>query len=108
MPRRPRIFLSDAFQSIHESAEALHRLGVIDDAQMREYDESCLGVPSRFSPSEIASLRESARASVSDFAKMLNTSRSTVLRWERGAASPRGPALKLLSVIRKHGVGILT
>ena len=35
---------SDAFESIHASAEALHRTGVIDKAIMRNFDASCLAV----------------------------------------------------------------
>ncbi len=26
----------------HQEAEALHRLGIISDAEMREFDEDCL------------------------------------------------------------------
>ena len=33
-----RKFKSDAFESIHESAEGLHRAGVIDKATMRDFD----------------------------------------------------------------------
>jgi putative transcriptional regulator len=108
MARRQRTCLSGAFRSIHASAEALHGSGVVDDAQMRAFDDSCQGVLSPFLPSEIVTLRKSANANVSDFAMMLNTSRSTVLRWECGASRPRGPALKLLTVISRHGVGVLT
>ena len=35
-------FKSSAFESIHESAAALHEVGAIDDSTMREYDGSCL------------------------------------------------------------------
>jgi len=27
---------------IHQDAEGLHRLGIISDAEMKEYDEGCL------------------------------------------------------------------
>ena len=41
------------------------------------------------------------------FARYLNTSESTVEKWETGAKRPSGMALKLLSVIQKHGLGVL-
>lgn len=38
-------FKSSAFEAIHESASALREVGAIDDATMREFDESCLQAP---------------------------------------------------------------
>lgn len=34
-------FNSDAFEAIHASATALRKLGAIDKATMRSFDESC-------------------------------------------------------------------
>jgi putative transcriptional regulator len=42
------------------------------------------------------------------FARYLNTSASTVKKWESGEKQPSGMALKLLSIVRKHGLQILT
>ncbi|MBD9375384.1 hypothetical protein IB238_22435 [Rhizobium sp. ARZ01] len=42
------------------------------------------------------------------FARYLNTSESTVQKWETGAKRPSGPALKLLSIVQKHGLGMLS
>jgi len=33
---------SEALMVIHQDAEGLHRLGIISDAEMREFDEDCL------------------------------------------------------------------
>ena len=33
---------SEALMVMHQQAEGLHRLGIISDAEMREYDEDCL------------------------------------------------------------------
>jgi putative transcriptional regulator len=41
------------------------------------------------------------------FACYLNTSESTVEKWETGAKKPSGMALKLLNVVEKHGLEIL-
>jgi putative transcriptional regulator len=37
----------------------------------------------------------------------LNTSESTVQKWETGAKRPSGMALKLLWAIQKHGLDVL-
>ena len=41
------------------------------------------------------------------FARYLNTSASTVKQWESGEKRPSGMALKLLSIVKKHGLEIL-
>ena len=33
---------SEALMVTHQQAEALHRLGIISDAAMKEFDEDCL------------------------------------------------------------------
>jgi len=40
-------------------------------------------------------------------ARYLNTSASTVKKWEAGDKHPSGMALKLLSIVQKHGLEIL-
>jgi DNA-binding transcriptional regulator YiaG len=35
-------YQSEALMVCHQDAEGMHRLGIIDDAQMREFDEDCL------------------------------------------------------------------
>ena len=37
----------------------------------------------------------------------LNTSESTVQKWEAGTKRPSGMALKLLAVVEKHGLKVL-
>ncbi len=60
-----------------------------------------------FEPEEIKALRESNHVSQPVFARYLNTSESTVQKWESGAKRPSGPALKLLAIVRKHGLQLL-
>jgi DNA-binding transcriptional regulator YiaG len=33
---------SEALMVLHQDAEGLHRLGIISDVEMREFDEGCL------------------------------------------------------------------
>lgn len=52
MPNKPK-FKSDAFAAIHSTAQGLYRVGAIDKTTMREFDESCLCVPTEIEPQRI-------------------------------------------------------
>ncbi|MGB5093108.1 MAG: DNA-binding transcriptional regulator [Parvibaculum sp.] len=100
-------FKSDISEAIHSSASALHKVGVIGKATMRDFDVRHLAVPPMIKPIEIKRLRELNKVSQPVFARYLNTSESTVEKWETGAKKPSGMALKLLTIIQKHGLQIL-
>jgi putative transcriptional regulator len=102
-----RKYKSDAFEAIHSSASAMLRVGAIDKATMREFDEACLCVPASMEPERIKRIRESQNVSQPVFARYLNTSESTVEKWETGAKKPSGMALKLLDIVEKHGLKML-
>lgn len=102
-----RKFRSDAFEAIHESALALRKVGGIDKETMRQFDQACLAPVETFTPGKIKALRLANKVSQPVFASILNTSESTVQKWESGAKSPSGPALKLLSIVEKHGLSLL-
>jgi len=74
---------------------------------MREFDRSCLMMPTEIAPRKIKQIRESNNVSQPVFARFLNTSESTVQKWETGAKRPSGMALKLLSIVQKHGLKVL-
>ena len=102
-----RKFKTDAFEAIHASAVALHKVGAIDKATMREFDESCLVVPPKIEPKQIKQIREATHVSQPVFARYLNTSESTIQKWEAGTKRPSGMALKLLAIVEKHGLKVL-
>lgn len=106
MTTKPK-FKSGLSEAIHSSASALYRVGAIDKTTMREFDESCLSVPPRMAPARIRRIREKQRVSQPVFARYLNTSESTVEKWETGAKKPSGMALKLLDIVEKHGLKVL-
>lgn len=106
MKSKPK-FKSDAFEAIHSAAQGLHRTGAIDKATMREFDESCLTTPPAIPAKAIKRIREGAHVSQPVFARYLNTSESTVQKWEAGTKRPSGMALKLLAVVEKHGLKVL-
>ena len=102
-----RKFKSDAFEAIHSAVAGMERAGTIDKATMRDFDETCLAITPVITPAAIKQLREANKVSQPVFARYLNTSESTVEKWETGAKKPSGAALKLLSLVQKHGLKIL-
>jgi putative transcriptional regulator len=98
---------SDAFEAIHSAASGLFKIGAIDQTTMREFDATCLVKPPVFTATQIKKIREAAKVSQPVFAMYLNTSESTVQKWETGAKKPRGTALKLLDVVNKRGLEVL-
>lgn len=55
-------------------------------------------------PEQIRELREQAHVSQAVFAAILNTSVSTVQKWEVGDKRPSGPSLKLLNLVQRIGI----
>lgn len=102
-----RKYKNDAFEAIHDNVAGMYRAGTIDKATMRDFDATCLTVPPMIEPKQIKQLRESNHVSQPVFARYLNTSESTVEKWETGAKKPSGVALKLLAIVQKHGLKIL-
>ncbi len=99
-------FKSDMSEAIHSSAAMLHEVGVMDKTTMLDFDARHL-VPSEMAPAEIKQLREANNVSQRVFARYLNTSESTVEKWESGTKRPSPPLRKLLSVVQKHGLQVL-
>lgn len=100
-------YLSPAMASIHETAEGLHSISLMDKQTMRMFDEACLTPARPLSASEIHALREREGASQAVFARHLNVTTSLVSQWERGEKHPQGASLKLLSLVDRHGLGTM-
>ncbi len=101
-------YKSEAFASIHETMGALHQIGAIDKKTMRNFDTDCLEVISEIKPNDIRELRKREQASQPVFAMYLNVSKNLVSDWERGIKKPGGPALRLINIVKKHGLNALT
>jgi putative transcriptional regulator len=102
-----KMYKSDAFAAIHASAKALHKVGAIDKTTMRDFDQQSFSVTPSLTAKDIQLLRQRHRVSQPVFARYLNTSESTVEKWESGAKRPSGMALKLLAIVQKHGLEML-
>lgn len=97
-------YRSEAMASIHETMEALHKVGAIDKQTMRRFDDTCLTPVRPLTAQQIKAIRERERVSQTVFATYLNVTPNLVSKWERGEKHPSGPALKLLSLVEKHGI----
>lgn len=99
-PKRGNRILEEVF----ETAKGLEGAGLISKRRMREFEAfSQLAVP-EMHPQQIEALREKAKVSQAVFAAVLNTSLSTVQKWEVGDKKPGGPSLKLLNLIESKGL----
>lgn len=94
-------------ETLHESAQDLHQAGVMKETTLREFDAMCLPPVKIFSAKQIKLIRTQCHASQGVFAAYLNTSKSTVQKWEQGQIKPNGPSLKLLNLVEKNGLEIL-
>ena len=95
---------STILEAVHDTAKGLHKAGVLDQVTLREFDRLCLPPIEPVGPEQIKQIREATRVSQAVFAAILNTSVSTVQKWEIGQKRPTGAALKLLHLVQKRGL----
>ena len=62
MPKKTKL-KRDAFAAIHSSVQGLYRAGAIDKTTLREFDESCLVVPTEIEPQQIKRIRKNNHVS---------------------------------------------
>lgn len=95
-------------EEMRETARDLVSIGAIDKQTLKQFDVLALPPVRDLSPKQIRAIRERTRVSQAVFAAMLNTSVSTVQKWEIGDKRPSGPSLKLLNLIQQKGIDALT
>jgi putative transcriptional regulator len=101
--------LSRLAAELTETAEGMHRIGLLDRAA---YDKITLrhlgrnGAPrvASITPAQIRAMRASARMSQAVFARYLNLTVGYVSQLERGTKRPTGAALALLNIIKRKGI----
>lgn len=98
---------SDMLKSAHTTMTGLHRIGLVDKKTMQNFDEMCFPKIIEMTASDIKALRERLKLSQPVFAMYLNTSKSTVSKWEQGDKKPNGIAQCLLNVIATKGLEVL-
>lgn len=104
--------LSKVSEAILEMAGDQLRIGLMDKPTHAKITVRLLGsepLPTSrpISAEEIRSLREGAKMSQAAFARSLNLSVGYISQLERGTKEPKGPALALLNVIHRKGLGAI-
>jgi putative transcriptional regulator len=99
-------------QELKEMGATLRRLGALSDEEyakitLREVALDKIERAGPPSPREIIAIRQAARMSQAVFARLLDVSTGTLSKWERGELKPRGPAGRLLHVVKHKGIGAL-
>ena len=98
---------SPVIEAVHNTAKGLRKVCVMDTVTLREIDPLWLPQVEPLEPAEIKRIRESVHVSQAVFARLLNTSLSTVQKWEIGQKKPAGTALKLLHLVQKRGLEVV-
>jgi putative transcriptional regulator len=98
---------SPILQAVHETAEGLYSIGLLDKTTMREFDVLCLPKVPQYTPRQIKAIRTRCKASQAVFARCMNITCSSLQKWEIGAKKPSSVAMKLLSLVDTRGLEIL-
>jgi putative transcriptional regulator len=95
---------SRLMEAVHETATDLYRLGFIDKRKQQKQAALCLEPIPPYDSTRIKALRADLKLSQAVLASVLNTSTSTVRKWEIGDKQPSGPSLKLLNLLERKGL----
>lgn len=94
-------------KEIDDTIDDLRRLGLIDRRKQRAVKALDLKSIPEYAGEQIRALRKRAKVSQTVFASLLNTSASTVRKWEIGEKQPSGPSLKLPNLLDRKGLDAL-
>lgn len=98
---------SRVLKAVYQTAKDFHKAKIMPTVTMRKFEALCLPSVHSMKPRDIKQLREKEHVSQAVFAAYLNTSVSTVQKWEVGEKKPSGLALKLLNLVERNGLNIL-
>jgi putative transcriptional regulator len=101
--------LSAVTEALLETAEGMHRIGLLDDAAYRKITVRHLGDKAKvlarpISARQIRAIRQKANLSQAALASVMNLTVGYVSQLERGVKEPKGPSLALLNIIRRKGI----
>lgn len=94
-------------ETVHKTAQDLAQAEVMEVATLREFDALCLPPVKEYTAVQIKHIRIANKVSQGVFAAYLNTSPSTVQKWEQGKKKPNGPSRKLLNIVDRKGLKAL-
>lgn len=97
---------SNRLEVMRLAAKGVSKASATDQVTLWEFDPLRVPPISPLQPDEIKRIREDSHVSQAVFARLLNTSLSSVQKWEIGQKRPAGTALKLLHLVRKRGLEV--
>jgi putative transcriptional regulator len=92
---------------MQDTARGLAGLGAMDKLTLKSLEALCLPPVRPLTAKQIQAIRSRNQMSQAVFAAVLNTSVSTVQKWEIGEKRPSGPSLKLLNIMERKGLEAL-
>lgn len=98
---------SKILKAMHQTVTGMYKAGGISKETLREFDALCLAPVHELSPKAIKKIRLDARVSQAVLAAYMNTSTSTIQKWEIGEKNPSGIALKMLNLVKNKGLEVL-
>ncbi len=100
--------MSELLDVAYKMNKELFNAGVLDEITMRQLDALYLTETKELTPEDIKRIRMKNNVSQSVFAVLLGTGKTTVQHWEQGVKKPSGMAKKLLDLVDRKGLAILT
>ena len=93
---------------ILETYQGFFDAGVVSEITLKEVKALCLPKLKPYTNRSIIRIQKRLKLSQAALAMFLNTSTSTIQKWEQGDKRPSGSALKLLHLVDEKGLaGIL-
>ena len=93
-------------EEVRQSQELRASVGAkplrLDD--LRHFDRDAVSPPELFGAEDVRELRAREGASQAVFAHHMGVSVKALSQWERGLRKPEGPAAKLLTLVKAHGL----
>lgn len=92
-------------EKLQAMAQRFHSNGSVDKITMRKIDALTLNANlDDIGADKIQAIRKREGISQGVLATILNMSRESVQKWEKGKSKPQGAALRLLSLIDRYGI----
>jgi len=98
---------SRIIEEMRDTFADLQKTGVVTKKQIADFAALKQLQVKDLTPNAIKQIRLRENLSQAVLALVLNTSTSTVQKWETGEKKPSGPSLKLLSILKNKGVEAL-
>ena len=100
--------MSDILNIAHDMACDLVKVGAMDEITMRQINALCLPPKRHLESEDIRRIRTANHVSQAVFAAFLGIGKTTVQQWEQGQKKPSGTALRLLDLIDRNGLSVLS